>query len=187
MTELNAVTFPLQAEETLSLATILKLTGDCAVDPERQHLAMCGHFQRVPFASRFHAHVRHLLAHIERFLLAIGAQRLAKQVAVFAVSELSLMPDRAVLGITHVSAAVVTLFALDFGVAKLKVEDSVPDFLVEQQHSMPAVPVADQNRLLAIHMPLFPAQFTGGRHGHAIPAFEVRRPQNVHPTLRVAL
>ena len=52
---------------------------------------------------------------------------------------------------------------------------------------MPAVPVADQYLLLSVHVPLLPAQFAGGRHGHPIPAFEIGRRQNIHPTSGIAL
>src|ERR1035437_7907325 len=156
-----------------------QLTGHRAVDPKRQNPAPCGHFQRVPFASRFHPDVRDLLAQIERFLLAVRSLSLLTQQAVFSVPVLRLMPDRAVLGVTDVSAAVVTCLAPDLGVAKLEVKNGVADFLVEQQHVMPAISVADQNLLLAIDMPLFPAQLAGGRHGQPIPALEVRWWKNV--------
>src|ERR1035438_8008383 len=185
--KLNTIAFPLQAEVALRPATILKLTGDRAIDPERQYLAHGGHFQSVPFARELHPHVRHLLAQIEPALLAVRYQRLAKQVPLVGVSELRLMPDSAVFGIADVSAAVVARLALDPGVAELEMKDGIADFLVEQQHIMPAVPVADQNLLLGIHMPLFPAQLAGGRHGYPVPAFEVCRWKNVHPTRRIAL
>src|SRR5437764_1207203 len=118
--ELNPVAFSLQTEVTPLQATLFKSASDCTVYPESQNLAMCGHFQRVPFASRFHTKVRNLFSQIERFLFTFCSRGLAKQIAIFGVPELSLMPNRAVLGIADVSTAVVTGFAFDFCVAKLE-------------------------------------------------------------------
>ena len=66
-------------------------------------------------------------------------------------------------------------------------ENRVAELLLEQQHVMAAVAVADEQLLVGLHVPLLAAQFAGGRYGHAIPALEIDLRQNIHPTLWIGL
>ena len=50
---------------------------------------------------------------------------------------------------------------------------------------MAAVPVADEEILVGVDVPLGPAQFAARRHGHTRPALQVSRRHDVGPALRI--
>jgi hypothetical protein len=59
-----------------------------------------------------------------------SAPKVSPKEAVFGVPELSLVPDRAVLGVAHVGTAVVARLPFDLGVAELQVEHRVAELSV---------------------------------------------------------
>ena len=112
---------------------------------------------------------------------------MAKQVSVLRIAKLGLVPNATILGIAHVSAAVVALLALDLRVTEFQMENGVPNLPIQQQHIVPPIAVADQQLLLSIDVPLVASQFARRRHWHPIPALEIGGRQNIHPSLRVGL
>src|SRR5262245_59299718 len=97
------------------------------------------------------------------------------------------MPDRPVTRVADVYTTVVASLSLDRHVTELTMENRVVELLLEQQHVVTAVAVADEQLLVRLHMPLLAAQFAGRRHCHAIPTLEVSRSQHIHPALSIGL